>query len=70
VNKTNKTKADKKEEALPATVEDTEKELTAVREKKATAVEKEDFDTAHALKSREKALSDHLARLQAASSEL
>jgi hypoxia up-regulated 1 len=54
-----------KEEKLPETVEATETELANVRAKKAEAVEKEDFDAAHSLKSREKTLVDHLASLKA-----
>lgn len=50
--------------ALPVTVEATQTELAAVREKKVAAVEKEDFDAAHKLKNREKTLVDHLAKLQ------
>jgi len=50
-----------KEEALPADATATQAALDAVREKKLEAVEKEDFDEAHALKKREEALKAHLA---------
>merc|ERR1740129_1396441 len=55
------------DEKLPSTVEETEKEIAALREKKAAAVENEDFDLAHSLKSREKALASHLESLKAKS---
>jgi len=63
-------KSDKKEEALPETLEATDKELEEITKKKAEAVEKEDFDAAHTLKMREKALNEHKARLETAKSEL
>jgi len=68
-----KTKADKnstktedkaKEEPLPETAADTEEELSKLRTKKIEAVEKEDFDAAHVLKQREKALLKHLEKLK------
>merc|ERR1712087_1083411 len=68
-NDTSSAKA-KDEEKLPATVEATEAEITALREQKAAAVENEDFDKAHSLKSREKVLVSHLESLKAAKSEL
>eukprot|EP00405_Crypthecodinium_cohnii_P018204 CAMPEP_0206462268 /NCGR_PEP_ID=MMETSP0324_2-20121206/25886_1 /ASSEMBLY_ACC=CAM_ASM_000836 /TAXON_ID=2866 /ORGANISM="Crypthecodinium cohnii, Strain Seligo" /LENGTH=901 /DNA_ID=CAMNT_0053934409 /DNA_START=315 /DNA_END=3020 /DNA_ORIENTATION=- len=52
------------EEKLPETIEATEAELTALRQKKADAVEQEDFDTAQSLKGRESALSKHLEKLK------
>lgn len=52
------------EEALPADAKATQAELDAVREKKLAAVEKEDFDAAHALKKREEDLKAHLATLE------
>merc|ERR1719326_2709780 len=52
-----------KEEALPTDAKAVEAELKAVREKKAAAVENEDFDTAHSLKQRESKLKAHLATL-------
>lgn len=63
----NATKADdtkKTEEALPATVDAAEKELSELREKKISAVENEDFDAAHVLKQREQALVKQLAKLK------
>merc|ERR1712151_439291 len=63
-------KAAKAEEKMPESIEETQKELKEVAAKKAAAVEKEDFDAAHALKQHEKALNEHLGRLQAAKSEL
>jgi hypoxia up-regulated 1 len=59
-----------KGEPLPADLEATEKELAALREKKATAVENEDFDLAHSLKTREKALKEHVEKLKADKTEL
>merc|ERR1712060_725267 len=59
----------KEEEKLPETIEDTEKEIAALREKKAAAVENEDFDQAHKLKSTEKVLVGHLESLKAKSEE-
>jgi len=53
------------EPALPADVPATEAELADVRKRKVEAVEKEDFDTAHSLKSREALLSKHLESLKA-----
>merc|ERR1712066_139444 len=60
----------KEEEKLPETIEATEKELAALREKKAAAVENEDFDMAQKLKVKEKALVGHLESLKAAKTEL
>merc|ERR1712232_775287 len=60
----------KPEAKLPETIEETEKNLKDIAAKKAAAVEKEDFDAAHALKQQEKALNEHLGRLQAVKSEL
>eukprot|EP00448_Togula_jolla_P023945 CAMPEP_0170592806 /NCGR_PEP_ID=MMETSP0224-20130122/13116_1 /TAXON_ID=285029 /ORGANISM="Togula jolla, Strain CCCM 725" /LENGTH=918 /DNA_ID=CAMNT_0010916727 /DNA_START=198 /DNA_END=2954 /DNA_ORIENTATION=+ len=64
------TKGSKEEEEMPADIEATEKKLAALRIKKSEAVEREDFDAAHKLKASEKALTEHLARLQAAKEEL
>merc|ERR1712051_549969 len=50
--------------------EPTQAEITTLREKKAAAVEKEDFDLAHSLKAREQALAKHLEKLKEAKSEL
>merc|ERR1712151_1295281 len=55
----------KEEEKLPETVEETEKEIAALREKKAAAVENEDFDLAQSLKTKEKVLATHLESLKA-----
>jgi len=57
---------DKKDEkdALPEDVEGTEAALKALADEKAAAVEKEDYDAAHKLKGREKALKEHLASLK------
>eukprot|EP00931_Biecheleriopsis_adriatica_P050390 TRINITY_DN2916_c0_g1_i1.p1 TRINITY_DN2916_c0_g1~~TRINITY_DN2916_c0_g1_i1.p1 ORF type:complete len:917 (+),score=314.47 TRINITY_DN2916_c0_g1_i1:111-2861(+) len=70
-NSTKSEKKDKAEEApLPTDAEGVEKELAAVREKKVTAVENEDFDAAHVLKQREQALLKHLEKLKEGKSEL
>jgi hypoxia up-regulated 1 len=53
-----------KEEALPSDAKAVEAELKAVREKKAQAVEDEDFDKANELKQRETKLKAHLATLE------
>jgi len=53
-------------EDLPASVEEVQKEIAALREKKATAVENEDFDLAQSLKQREQALAKHLEKLKEA----
>lgn len=50
--------------SLPATIAETEAELTSLAEKKMAAVESEDFDTADKLKARETALKDHLSKLK------
>merc|ERR1712060_260989 len=68
--KKNETGSKAKEEKLPETIEDTEKALAALREKKAAAVENEDFDQAQSLKVKEKALVGHLESLKAAKTEL
>mmetsp|Transcript_141604 Transcript_141604/g.394741 ORF Transcript_141604/g.394741 Transcript_141604/m.394741 type:complete len:920 (+) Transcript_141604:85-2844(+) len=60
----------KEEEALPSDPAEVEKEIAAVREKKASAVENEDYDTADKLKQREKSLQKHLEKLKAEKSEL
>ncbi|CAE8714382.1 unnamed protein product [Polarella glacialis] len=52
------------EPAVPGTVEEVEKELAELREKKIAAVENEDFDAAHVLKQREQALVKQLAKLK------
>jgi len=57
-------KADAKEEALPSDAKAVEEELKSVREKKAQAVEDEDFDKANELKQRETTLKAHLATLE------
>lgn len=62
-----KSSGDKKEaaeEALPTDAKAVEAELKTVREKKAAAVEGEDFDAAHAFKQREEKLKAHLAKLE------
>jgi len=61
---------EKEEVPLPETVEAAETELTALREKKAAAVEAEDFDTAHSLKQREQALVKHIEKLNSDKTEL
>jgi len=53
-----------KEEALPTDAAAVEAELKAVQEKKAAAVEAEDFDEANSLKQRETKLKAHLATLE------
>jgi len=53
-----------KEQELPADKPGVEAELKALREKKAAAVENEDFDTAASLKEREKQLEEHLRKLE------
>jgi len=63
-------KAAAAEEPLPEDLATAKKELEAVREKKAAAVEKEDFDLAHSLKQREDALAKQVERIEAAKSEL
>jgi len=63
-------KADSKKEDLPTDPEAVEKELAAIREKKAAAVENEDFDTAGELKVREKVLAKQLEKLKSEKSEL
>eukprot|EP00929_Paragymnodinium_shiwhaense_P119025 TRINITY_DN90912_c0_g1_i1.p1 TRINITY_DN90912_c0_g1~~TRINITY_DN90912_c0_g1_i1.p1 ORF type:complete len:915 (-),score=410.13 TRINITY_DN90912_c0_g1_i1:381-3125(-) len=65
-------KGDKKDDEapMPETLEATDKELEEIKAKKAAAVEKEDFDAAHALKTREKALNEHKSRLETAKNEL
>jgi len=67
-NSTNSTSGAKdeapKEEALPTDPAAIEAELAAIVEKKAAAVENEDFDEAHTLKLREKKLKEHLATLE------
>merc|ERR1712207_81839 len=67
--KKNDTKSDKAkdEEKLPETVEAAEKEIADLRVKKSAAVENEDFDQAHVLKSREKVLVSYLEQLKAKS---
>mmetsp|Transcript_82513 Transcript_82513/g.191722 ORF Transcript_82513/g.191722 Transcript_82513/m.191722 type:complete len:927 (-) Transcript_82513:97-2877(-) len=60
----------KEEEALPASPEECEKEIASVREKKANAVENEDFDAADKLKQREKVLVKHLEKLKSEKTEL
>ncbi|CAE8610847.1 unnamed protein product [Polarella glacialis] len=52
------------EPAVPGTVEEVEKELAELREKKIAAVENEDFDAAYVLKQREQALVKQLANLK------
>jgi len=75
-SKSSKKKKDKEakaaaaEEKLPEDLATAEKELESVREKKAAAVEAEDFDAAHSLKQREEALVGQIQRIQAANSEL
>jgi hypoxia up-regulated 1 len=59
-----------KEEKLPETLEEAEKELASIRDKKANAVENEDFDAAHSLKQRESTLVKHVETLKAAKTEL
>lgn len=64
-------KASKEEKAdLPTDPAEIEKELAAIREKKAAAVENEDFDTAGDLKVREKVLVKQLEKLKSEKSEL
>mmetsp|Transcript_6461 Transcript_6461/g.15969 ORF Transcript_6461/g.15969 Transcript_6461/m.15969 type:complete len:181 (+) Transcript_6461:32-574(+) len=60
----------KAEDVMPVDIETTEKELAWVQGEKAAAVEKEDYDKAHSLKSLEKKLNEHLAKLKAEKSEL
>jgi hypoxia up-regulated 1 len=70
-NSTSKDKKDKKTEMpMPTDVEGIEKELSALKEKKMDAVEKEDFDAAHVLKQREQALMKQLEKVKAEKSEL
>jgi len=59
-----------KQEKLPETLEETEKELSDLREKKAAAVEAEDYDKAHSMKQREQALAKHVEKLKASKTEL
>lgn len=62
--------SDKKpEEPLPADLPAAEAELAELRKKKADAVEKEDFDMAHSLKTREAALVKHLEKLRSEQGE-
>lgn len=65
-----KGKEDAKEEGLSSDPSVIEKELAEVREKKAAAVESEDFDGAESLKKREKALLKQLEKLKGSKSEL
>jgi len=58
------------EEPLPVDAAATEEELTSLREKKAAAVENEDYDLAHKLKVREQVLAKHLEKLKAQKTEL
>jgi len=60
----------KKEEGLPKTVEETEKELGEVKKAKADAIENEDYDKAQMLKKKQETLSKHLAQLKDEKSEL
>lgn len=53
-----------KEQDLPADKQGVEAELKSLREKKAAAVENEDFDTAASLKDREKKLEEQLKKLE------
>lgn len=69
-DKKTKGKGKTEDEPLPDTLEEAEKMLASVQTEKSAAVEAEDFDRAHALKQREKSLSDHIAKLQAAKTEL
>jgi len=57
-------KEEAKEEVLPEDAAEVEKLLEEVRTKKAAAVEAEDFDAAHALKSKEEKLKKQLEKLQ------
>merc|ERR1719220_2950644 len=58
------------ETKLPSDPDVVQKEINQVREQKASAVEKEDFDKAHALKQREQLLIKHLETLKTQSTEL
>uniref|UniRef100_A0A7S1M027 Uncharacterized protein n=1 Tax=Alexandrium catenella TaxID=2925 RepID=A0A7S1M027_ALECA len=63
-------KASKGKEELSSDPAEIQKELDGIREKKAAAVENEDFDTAGDLKVREKKLVKHLEKLKSEKSEL
>lgn len=69
-NNTSSSNATELEVELPSDPATVEKELALLREQKASAVEREDFDAAHKLKQREQKLSEHLKRLNAQKSEL
>jgi hypoxia up-regulated 1 len=51
-------------EELPTDIKVVEEEIESLRQKKAAAVENEDFDTAQTLKKRESVLAEHLKTLQ------
>ena len=63
-SKDSKEKSESKEEPLPTDIEAVERELSEISVKKMNAVEKEDFDAAHALKQREQLLSEQLKKLK------
>ena len=61
----NTSKSEKAEEPLPTDIDALEKELSEISLKKMKAVENEDFDAAHSLKTREQLLSEQLKKLKA-----
>eukprot|EP00438_Fugacium_kawagutii_P030015 Skav230451 [mRNA] locus=scaffold2124:55467:58256:+ [translate_table: standard] len=65
-----KSEKSEKEESIPTDVDALERELSEISVKKMNAVEKEDFDAAHALKQREQLLSEQLKKLKADDGEL
>jgi len=64
-SKKSEEKSEEPSEPLPTDITEVEKELSAISLKKMEAVEKEDFDAAHALKQREQILSEQLKKLKA-----
>lgn len=62
---TSKSEKSEKEDPLPTDIDAIERELSEISVKKMEAVEKEDFDAAHALKQREQLLSEQRKKLKA-----